>query len=85
MTRTSIKFDDSNPACWYHVNHVEDSDMKNLSSYMGLGKDEYHDVLIGLGLLQNPRAINYGTKLRNGSFFLVLTCLQKGTYQAAGP
>ena len=60
---------DGSPACCYHVNHFEDSDM-NLSSYMGLGKDDYHDVLMGSGLLQKPKSNQLWHKTDKWKFFL---------------
>ena len=64
-----LKMHDSSPACCYHVNHFEDSDM-NLSSYMGLGKDDYHDVLMGSGLLQKPKSNQLWHKTDKWKFFL---------------
>ena len=46
-----LKMQNRSPACWYHVNHVKHSDL-NLSSYIGLEMDKYHDVLIALGVLK---------------------------------
>ena len=42
------------PAYWYHVNYVESSN-RNLSTYIGWQKDEYHDVLEALGLLKRTQ------------------------------
>ena len=36
------------PACWYHVNHIDGSD-RNLSDYFGWNKHEYYEVLSSIG------------------------------------
>ena len=64
-----LKMHDRSPACWYHVNHVENSDL-NLSSYIGLEKDEYHDVLIALGVLKRTKKNQLWHKTENWKSFL---------------
>ena len=64
-----LKMHDHSPACWYHVNHVENSDL-NLSSYIGLEKDEYHDVLIALGVLKRTKKNQLWHKTENWKSFL---------------